>query len=372
MRKHEQNTLPIGTSARLWLVRQNQRWRFFAVRYASLCEIHPKGAEKMNADQPDPLTSQDCDLRDFPFMPLDVVRVRDSDIAAMATGDEFRCALLLWCASWHQVPAASLPDNDVVLAQLAGFGRVVKEWMKVKDGALRGWLKCSDGRLYHPVVAEKANEAWKSRVEYRQKKEADRKRKSEERDRKKSQENGGRTPDNSKTGEVCPPDKLQMSGGQTQDIEHMSRGSPEENALIGTVDSGQWIVNHKQDLSSLNGLGQGAGKSDDDFASDWAQWREFFQDECGVTIDASNLHDRKKFMPLATAWLTARVTFGQMRAAIAKARAEARETIAYLPGYADRVLASMTTPPMSPDKTGRHTDISQTNFQEGVSEDGRF
>lgn len=112
-----------------------------------------------------PLTAADCDLREFPFMPLDVVRLRDSDIAAISSGDEFRCAVLLWCASWHQVPAASLPDDDIILAQLAGYGRVVKEWKKVREGSLRGWIKCSDGRLYHPVVAEKAAEAWNRKQE---------------------------------------------------------------------------------------------------------------------------------------------------------------------------------------------------------------
>ena len=114
-----------------------------------------------------PLTRNDCDLRDFPFMPLDVVRLRDSDIAALSSGEEFRAAVLLWCASWHQVPAASLPDDDVVLAQLSGFGRVVKEWKKVRNGALRGWIKCADGRLYHPIIAEKANDAWVAKLTQR-------------------------------------------------------------------------------------------------------------------------------------------------------------------------------------------------------------
>jgi hypothetical protein len=100
-------------------------------------------------------------------MPLDVVRLRDSDLAVTAEADEFRCAVLLWCASWHQVPAASLPDDDKVLAQYAGYGRVVKEWMKVREGALRGWVKCADGRLYHAVVAEKANEAWLAKLRQR-------------------------------------------------------------------------------------------------------------------------------------------------------------------------------------------------------------
>jgi hypothetical protein len=112
-----------------------------------------------------PLTQPDCDLRDFSFMPLDVVRLRDSDLAALESAEAFRAAVLLWCASWHQLPAASLPDDDRVLANLAGFGRVVKEWQKVRQGALRGWVVCDDGRLYHSVIAEKANEAWQRKLE---------------------------------------------------------------------------------------------------------------------------------------------------------------------------------------------------------------
>jgi hypothetical protein len=117
-----------------------------------------------------PMTPADCDLRTLPYMPLDVVRLRDSGLSMTATGEEFRTAVLLWCAAWHQVPAASLPDDDAALAQLAGFGRSVKEFKKVKTGALRGWVKCSDGRFYHPVVSEKANAAWAERIKYRERK----------------------------------------------------------------------------------------------------------------------------------------------------------------------------------------------------------
>ena len=130
---------------------------------------------------PAPLTPTDCDLRDFAFMPLDVVRLRDSDLAVVAEADEFRCAVLLWCASWHQVPAGSLPDDDKVLAQYAGYGRVVKEWQKVRAGAMRGWVKCSDGRLYHAVVAEKAKEAWLAKLRQRLKTECARIKKHNER-----------------------------------------------------------------------------------------------------------------------------------------------------------------------------------------------
>jgi hypothetical protein len=103
-----------------------------------------------------PLTPHYCDLRSFPYIPLDVKRLRDSDLAALESPECCWTAVLLWCASWHQVPAASLPNDDRILAGLAGFGRVVKEWLKVKEGALHGWILCDDGRLYHPVIAEKA------------------------------------------------------------------------------------------------------------------------------------------------------------------------------------------------------------------------
>ena len=127
--------------------------------------------------------SAEVDLRDFPFMPLDVVRLRDSGLTAKATGDEFRAAVLLWCASWHQHPAANLPDDDDELANLCGYGRAPKEWKKIREGALRGWVKCSDGRLYHPTVAEKAREAWQSKVAQRARTEAARKAREEARQR---------------------------------------------------------------------------------------------------------------------------------------------------------------------------------------------
>lgn len=116
----------------------------------------------------EPLTPPDLDLRDFQYMPLDVVRLRDSDIAVIATGDEFRAAVMLWCASWHQIPAASLPNDEKLLANLAGFGRDLRSWRAVSDVALRGFILCDDGRLYHPVIADKAIEASSKRRRQRQ------------------------------------------------------------------------------------------------------------------------------------------------------------------------------------------------------------
>ena len=116
----------------------------------------------------EPLVHPEVDLRDFAFMPLDVVRLRDSDLAAIATGDGFRAAVLLWCVAWHQVPAASLPADDRILARHAGYGRGDAEaWAAVKTEALRGFVQCDDGRLYHLVIAEKAREAWEAKKQRR-------------------------------------------------------------------------------------------------------------------------------------------------------------------------------------------------------------
>lgn len=123
-----------------------------------------------DAALPPPLVPAEVDLRDFAFMPLDVVRVRDSDLAAEESPESCWAALLLWCASWHQVPAGSIPDSDQWQAKQAGYvarGRIDKTWDGVRDGALRNWIKCSDGRLYHPVVAEKALESWDAKLAQR-------------------------------------------------------------------------------------------------------------------------------------------------------------------------------------------------------------
>jgi hypothetical protein len=110
---------------------------------------------------PDPPVPLDCDLRDWPAMLLDVARLRDSAVAGLESPEAFRAAVLSWATAWHQVPASSLPDDAPQLARMLGYGRDVTGFRKAwDDGGSSGWVKCSDGRLYHRVVAEKALEAW--------------------------------------------------------------------------------------------------------------------------------------------------------------------------------------------------------------------
>lgn len=117
---------------------------------------------------PDPLVPADVDLRDFGFMPLHVQRLRDSELVDLSTGDEFKAAVLLWAYAWHQQPAASIPDDDRILAARSGAGA---NWRKVKAMALRGFIRCSDGRLYHPLIAEAAADAWRRRGEFQENRE---------------------------------------------------------------------------------------------------------------------------------------------------------------------------------------------------------
>jgi hypothetical protein len=120
---------------------------------------------------PDPLVPAEVDLRDFPFMPLDITRLLTSETWIEAAGTPMGHALIsLWASSWHQVPAASVPDNPAVMARLAFC--TPDQWAEADDTVLNGWVLCSDGRWYHPVVAEKALEAWRAKLERKRRVEA--------------------------------------------------------------------------------------------------------------------------------------------------------------------------------------------------------
>lgn len=118
----------------------------------------------MSMDKPAPLVPAEVDLRDFGYMPLDALRLRDSDLSIEASAEVFRASVLLWCASWHQVPAGSLPDKDKTLAE---YSRSGARWPRIRGEVLSRWVLCSDGRLYHPVVSEKAREAQAAKLAQR-------------------------------------------------------------------------------------------------------------------------------------------------------------------------------------------------------------
>jgi hypothetical protein len=115
----------------------------------------------------EPLVAADVDLRGMPFMPLFGDRLFKSTTWIEAR-PEARCAALqlYWHAFAHEVPAASLPDNERVLADHAGLP--LRLFQRLRPQVMHGWIKCSDGRFYHRVVAEIALEAWSGRVRVRE------------------------------------------------------------------------------------------------------------------------------------------------------------------------------------------------------------
>lgn len=191
----------------------------------------------MSEQLPAPLVPADVDLRDFQYMELDVRVLRDSRFAAQVSGDAFRAGVLLWCASWHQVPAGSLPDDDIELANLAGYGRFFKEWRKVRSEALTQFTKCSDGRLYHATVCEKAMAAWGSKLQHHYDRARDRLRKT---NKARAAEGLPQVPEltfeawnQRRMAGGLPMEKADASGGIPPKLPPEGAGIPAENALRG-------------------------------------------------------------------------------------------------------------------------------------------
>lgn len=124
----------------------------------------------MTDPRPAPLVPPEVDLRDFPRMGLDVARLRGSELVVDQPPEICWAALMLWCAAWHEVPAGSVPNNDRWLADKAGYvsrGQIDVSWGQIRDSVLRGFVECSDGRLYHKVTCEIALDAWSSKLRQR-------------------------------------------------------------------------------------------------------------------------------------------------------------------------------------------------------------
>lgn len=120
---------------------------------------------------PEPLTPPECDVRSHDWFALKFRQVRDSEFWLNASDRVRVVSFHLWGCAYEQVPAASLPDRDDRLADLAGYGMFgIEQWRSIRDDVLKAWVKCSDGRWYHPTLAEIALEAWISKLRERARK----------------------------------------------------------------------------------------------------------------------------------------------------------------------------------------------------------
>lgn len=132
---------------------------------------------------PAPFVPADADLRDFAYTPIFRSRLFGSAFHARVSDSEWRAGVTLWLKSWEQTPAGSLPNDDIELCRLAELGRDMKSWKKIKNGALHGWVKCNDGRLYHKVVAQSVLEALDRKLRHRWKNECGRIKKANQRNK---------------------------------------------------------------------------------------------------------------------------------------------------------------------------------------------
>jgi hypothetical protein len=182
-----------------------------------------------------PMVSADVDLTDFKFMPLEVARLRRSKawLICKRRPELAFYMLNLWTASWHERPAGSLEDDDDVLADAAMCPP--ERWPEVKADALRGWIKCSDGRLYHPVVAEKVAESWYGKLMKRWQNECDRLRKENYRREKEGLE-----------ALPLPAKPAKVSVGVPPDVQGDAAGIPAESALKGRDREGKGRENLPQ------------------------------------------------------------------------------------------------------------------------------
>lgn len=110
------------------------------------------------SDLPAPLVPPDCDCTNLDGFSLNVERLMASELVALSSHEVIAAALFLWCRAWKQIPAASLPDDDRVNASFARLS--LARFKKFKKEIMRGFVKCSDGRLYHHYLSLVAIEAF--------------------------------------------------------------------------------------------------------------------------------------------------------------------------------------------------------------------
>jgi hypothetical protein len=123
------------------------------------------------SDLPDPLVPADVDCTDLDGFMLNVERLMASELVALASHEAVAAALFLWCRAWKQRPAASLPNDDRVLA---AFSRLpLTRFKKLRDDVMRGFVLCSDGRFYHRTLADEAVNAYERKQAFKRKRETD-------------------------------------------------------------------------------------------------------------------------------------------------------------------------------------------------------
>lgn len=113
----------------------------------------------------------DTDVRDLDGFMLNVERLMASELVALSSHEVVAASLFLWCRAWKQLPAASLPDDERVIAAFARLP--LPRFRKLRPEVMRGFVLCSDGRWYHKVLAVEAARAHGRKKRFNAKRETD-------------------------------------------------------------------------------------------------------------------------------------------------------------------------------------------------------
>lgn len=123
------------------------------------------------SEVPDPPYDHHTMSNGFGF-DLDVIRMQNSDSWVICPVEVRPWMMMSWVISWAQHPCGSLPSDEEMIAARIGcsidFLQVHRRYI------LRGWIRHSDGRLYHPIVTEKVLKMVENREKWRAKKKGQR------------------------------------------------------------------------------------------------------------------------------------------------------------------------------------------------------
>lgn len=108
----------------------------------------------------EPLVPSEVDVSVFPWAPVRLGHIASHRLVLLPDPEPFRAMMLLCAEAWTQKPAMSLPNDDARLAAMAGFGRDVQAWAKIREVVMLDWVLANDDRWYQPEFANWALQAW--------------------------------------------------------------------------------------------------------------------------------------------------------------------------------------------------------------------
>ncbi|RWA55316.1 hypothetical protein AU476_07350 [Cupriavidus sp. UYMSc13B] len=151
-------------------------------------------------------------------------------------------------------------------------------------------------------------------------------------------------------------DSVSTHGGLTEDS-LMTPGEIMEDSL--TEGKGRERKGKERGTSIVSGSRATARATIPNPPTNEGHWASHFRERHGVEIDVCSIHDRKKAWPIFAGWVNTGLTLERVDAAVAKAIAEAKETIAFLPAYVDRVIASQA-PTTTDTRAQERADVHAT------------